>query len=82
MNNTLFIASIYGPVLIAIGLSFIVGKKTLIKLFEEMEGNFLTIYITGFFAMFLGLWIIKSAWAFGNLLEVLVSLLGLSTTVK
>jgi uncharacterized protein YjeT (DUF2065 family) len=82
METTMFLASLWGPVMIAAGIGFFSSPKYYEKIYRDLEKSPFAILIFGMAAMAAGLAQIHAHNLWGTLSEGLVSLLGWGLFLK
>ncbi len=82
MNTTLFLASIWGPALLAVTAGVFSNKAFYSKVYRDLEKDVLAVFLTGMVLIVLGLVQIQGHNVWGTLPEKLISLLGWGSLVK
>ncbi|OGC88344.1 hypothetical protein A2419_00610 [Candidatus Adlerbacteria bacterium RIFOXYC1_FULL_48_26] len=82
MEITIFLAQIWGPILVAIGLGFFFSTKYYVTIYRDLEKESFAVLFFGMFAMAVGIVQIMAHNVWGNLPQVLVTLLGWGTLIK
>lgn len=82
MQITLFLASLWGPVLLAIGIGFFVSRNYYLKIYRDLERESFALLIFGMVGIAAGIAQITVHNAWNTLPEVIVSLLGWGVLIK
>lgn len=82
MNTTLFLAQIWGPVLVAVGLGLLSSRSQYEKVYRDIANEPLAGLTFGILAMTVGLVQIRFQNSWENLAATLVTLLGWGTLLK
>ncbi len=82
MESTLFLAQLWGPVLVAVGLGFFFSRSYYVRVYRDLEKGAFAVLFFGMFAIGLGTAQILMHNAWDTLPEVLISLLGWGVLVK
>lgn len=82
MHTTLFLAQVWGPVLVAIGLGFYFSRKYYAKIYRDLEKAPFSVLFFGMFAMAAGIAhvLVHNIWGSGA--ELVVSILGWALLIK
>jgi hypothetical protein len=82
MNTTIFLAQIWGPILVAIGLGFFISRRYYVKIYRDLEKAPFAVLFFGMFAMAAGIAQILFHNSWTTLPEILISLLGWALLFK
>ncbi|MDP1624921.1 MAG: hypothetical protein Q8L64_04080 [bacterium] len=82
MELTSFFAQIWGPILVAVALGFFFSRKYYITIYRDLEKESFAVLFFGMVAMAAGIVHIMGHNVWGNLSQVVVSLLGWGLLVK
>ncbi len=82
MTITIYLAQIWGPILLAIGLGFFVSRKYYIRLYKNLQNEPLAMLSFGILSMLIGITQIGVHNVWGSFTEGLMSVLGWGTLVK
>jgi hypothetical protein len=82
MDTTIFLASIWGPIILAMGLGIFVSRSYYVRIYRDLEKDALAVLTFGMLAMAVGIIQIKAHDVWNNLPEIVVSLIGWMLLVK
>lgn len=82
MDITTFLAQIWGPILIAIAFGFFFSTKYYIRIYRDLEKESFAVLFFGMVAMAGGIAHILAHNIWGNLSQIIVSLLGWGVLIK
>lgn len=82
MDITTFLAQLWGPTLIAVGLGFFFSTKYYVSVYRDLEKESFAVLFFGMFAMAAGIAHILAHNIWGSLPQVVVSLLGWGLLLK
>jgi len=82
MNTTIFLAQIWGPVILAVALGTFVSRKYYIKIYHELEKETLAVLLFGMVAISAGIAQIHFHNVWNTFPQVVVSLLGWMLLIK
>ena len=82
MDNTLFLAQIWGPVMLAIGLGVYTSRDYYIKVYRDLQKETLAVLIFAMAAMAAGIAQILSHNVWGTLPEIIISFVGWGLFIK
>lgn len=82
MDVTLFLAQLWGPVLLAVGLGVFFNKNYYIKIYRDLEKNSLAVLSFGIVMMTAGIAQVLFQNVWNTLPEILVSFIGWGMVVK
>lgn len=82
MDTTLFLASIWGPIVFAVGLGILASRRYYTKIYRDLEKAPLALLTFGVAAMAAGIAQILAHNVWGSFTEGLVSFLGWATLAK
>jgi hypothetical protein len=76
METTIFLAKLWGPAILAVGLGVFVSRNYYIRIYRDLEKDALSVLIFGMIAMTAGIAHILFHNVWGTFLEGLISFLG------
>lgn len=76
MELTTFLAQLWGPVLVAVGLGFFISSSYYRSIYRDLEKGPFAVLFFGMFAMAAGIAQVLSHNVWGTLTEIIVTLLG------
>ncbi len=79
---TLFLAQLWGPAMLAVGLGVFISKNHYIKIYREVEREGLALLAFGFAGIMLGIWHIQIHNVWNTPTEMIISLFGWGLLVK
>ncbi len=82
METTVFLAQVWGPILVAVGLGFFVSRAYYVKIYRDLEKAPFAVLFFGMFAMAGGIIQILMHNVWSSLPEVAVSFLGWGLLLK
>lgn len=82
MDTTTFLAAIWGPVMIAVGLGFFFSKKYYVTIYRDLEKEFFAVLFFGMFAMAAGIAHILAHNVWDTLPQIVVTLFGWGLLIK
>ncbi|MES2931623.1 MAG: hypothetical protein V4682_02905 [Patescibacteria group bacterium] len=82
MDITVFLAQIWGPIMLAIGLGIFVSRSYYLKLYRDLEKEMLAVLIFGMAGTALGIMQISVHNAWNTLPQIIVSVLGWGLLLK
>ena len=82
MDITVFLAQIWGPIMLAIGLGIFVSRSYYLKLYRDLEKEMLAVLIFGMLGTALGIMQIGVHNAWNTLPQIVVSALGWGLLLK
>jgi hypothetical protein len=82
MEPTLFLASIWGPVILAVAVGIFTSRKYYVKIYRDLEKDSLAMLVFGMVAMTAGLIHVQIHSVWDTLPQILVSLLGWGILLK
>ncbi len=82
MTITIYLAQIWGPILLAVGLGFFISRKYYVKLYKDIQNEPLAMVAFGVLSMVIGITQIGVHNVWGSFAEGLMSFLGWATLVK
>ena len=82
MDITLFLAQLWGPVILAVGIGVFVSRTYYIKIYRDLEKDTLAVLLFGMVAMTAGIAHILFHNVWDTFPQVLVSLLGWGLLIK
>ncbi len=82
MDTTIFLAQIWGPVILAVALGVFVSRQYYIKIYKDLEKNALAGLLFAMGAMAVGIVHVNAHSVWGTLPEIIVSFLGWALLVK
>jgi len=82
MEVTTYLAQLWGPVLLAVGIGFFVSRSYYVKVYKDIEKAPFAVLFFGMFAMAAAIMQLQIHNVWGTLPEILVSLLGWGLLLK
>jgi hypothetical protein len=82
METTLFLASVWGPTILAVGIGIFVSRKYYQKIYRDLEKDALAVLVFGMMGMAAGLVHVAYHNVWGTPAEIVVSLLGWGLLIK
>ncbi len=82
MDLTIFLASIWGPALLAVGLGIFISRKYYVRMYHELEKETLAVLCFGMLAITAGIAQIHFHNVWNTFTQIVVSLLGWATLLK
>ncbi len=82
MNSTIFLAQIWGPVILAVGLGVFVSRNYYIKIYRDLEKETLSVLLFGMVAMSAGIAQILYHNVWDTFPEIVISILGWGLLLK
>lgn len=82
MDTTQFLAQIWGPVLIAVGLGIHLSPAYYARIYHDLEKETLALFTFGIFAMAIGILQASVHTLWGSVPQIVVTLLGWGALVK
>jgi hypothetical protein len=82
MEMTLFLAQLWGPALLALGIGFFVSRDYYTKVYRDLQNETLALLIFGMAAIAAGVAQVLAHNAWGTLPEIIVTLLGWGLLIK
>jgi hypothetical protein len=82
MNTTFFLAQLWGPAILAVGIGYLVNPSFYKKIYSNIAAEPLTILVFGMTAIVAGIAQIQAHNVWANFFEGLVSFLGWALLVK
>ena len=82
METTIFLAKLWGPAILAVGLGIFVSKNYYIKIYRDLEQDALSVLVFGMMAMVAGTAHILAHNVWGTFLEGMVSFFGWGLFLK
>lgn len=82
MDITTYLASLWGPVLVAVGLGFFLSRSYYVRVYRDLEKAPFAVLFFGMFAMAAGIAQVLAHNVWDNVPQVLVSLLGWGLLLK
>jgi hypothetical protein len=79
---TLFLAELWGPILLAIGLGFFFSRKYYVKVYRDLEKEAFAVLFFGMFAIAAGITHVMVHNLWGTLAESVISILGWGLLLK
>ncbi len=79
---TIFLAQIWGPILLAVGLGILLSHSFYIRIYRDLEKETLSVLLFGMLAMMLGIVHIQAHNIWGSLHEIIISILGWGLLLK
>lgn len=78
----MFLAQVWGPILVAVGLGFFFSKNYYVRIYRDLEKESFAVLFFGMFAMAAGIAHIMVHNIWGNFSQMLVSFLGWGLLIK
>jgi len=82
MELTMMLASYIGPILLVLGLGFLVSKDYYRKVYKRLDDETLAMYLITILMLVFGLFVVTNHNLWGSLEEVIVSVIGWGTLIK
>src|SRR3989344_2352791 len=82
MDTTIFLAKLWGPAILAVGLGIFISRNYYIKIYRDLEKDALAVLLFGMVVMTAGVAHILAHNVWGSFMEGLISFLGWSLLVK
>src|SRR3989344_3594429 len=82
MESTLFLAKLWGPAILAVGIGVFVSRSYYIKIYRDLEKDALAVLLFGMVAMTTGIAHILVHNIWGSFLPSLISFLGWALLIK
>lgn len=82
MDITLFLAQLWGPVILAVGLGVFFSRSYYIKIYRDLEKDALSVLLFGMIAMMAGIAQILAHNTWASFTEGLISFLGWALLIK
>lgn len=82
MDITIFLAQLWGPIMVAVGLGFFFSQKYYVRIYRDLEKAPFAVLFFGMFAMMVGILQVQVHTVWNTLPEIIVSLLGWTLLVK
>lgn len=82
MDTTTFLAQIWGPAILAVGLGVFASRSYYIKIYRDLEKETLAVLIFGMFGIAAGIAQVTYHNVWGTLPEIVISLLGWGLLLK
>ncbi|MCC7356387.1 MAG: hypothetical protein IT410_02115 [Candidatus Doudnabacteria bacterium] len=82
MDTTTFLAQLWGPAILAVGLGVFVSRKNYIKIYRDLQKETLAILLFGMVGIIAGLAQIHFHNVWGSLSQIIISFLGWALLLK
>ncbi len=82
MDTTVFLAQLWGPAILAVGVGIFVSRRYYIKIYKDLEKDVLAVLVFGMMGMVAGAAHIMFHNTWGTLPQIVVSLLGWGLFIK
>lgn len=82
MDITTFLAQIWGPIVLAMGVGMLINREYYIKIYRDLEKETLAVIVFGMLAMAVGIAQIYAHNLWNNLPQVIISFFGWATLLK
>ncbi len=82
MDITLFIAQIWGPILLALGVGFFTSRSYYLKMYHNLEQHAFAVFMFAILAIAVGIIQVQAHNVWGSFTQVVISVLGWGTLVK
>lgn len=82
MEMTIFLASLWGPAILAVGIGFFVSRNYYLKIYRDLERESFALLVFGLAGIATGITQVSIHNSWGSLPEVLISFLGWALLLK
>ncbi len=82
MEMTMFLAGLWGPAILAIGLGVFINQGHYVRIYREVQREPFALLMFGLAGIMLGLWHVGAHNVWGTLPEIIVSLFGWGLLLK
>ncbi len=82
MDTTVFLAQMWGPTILAVGLGVFMSRNYYIKIYRDLEKDVLAVLVFGMAGMAAGIAQVLFHNSWGSLPEIVISLLGWGLLLK
>ena len=82
MDITTFLAQIWGPIFLAVGIGVFVSREYYLKIYRDLEKQTLAMLVFGMVAMAVGIAQVSVHNVWNNLPQVIISFFGWATLLK
>jgi hypothetical protein len=82
MDTTVFLAQVWGPVILAVGLGMIFSRNYYLRVYNELDRETLATMTFGILAIAVGIVHVQAHNVWGNLPQIIVSFLGWALLLK
>lgn len=82
MESTTFLAQIWGPTILAVGVGVFASRRYYVKIYRDLEKDTLTVLLFGMVGMAMGIAQILSHNVWDTLPQIVVSVLGWGLLIK
>ncbi len=82
MNTTTFLAQLWGPAILAVGLGIFVSRKYYVRIYRDLEKETLSVLLFGMVAITAGIAQIHFHNVWGSFTQIVISLLGWMLLLK
>ncbi len=79
---TIFLAKLWGPILVIMAIGIFVNLKKLPKLMDDMEKSYALTYITGFFTLAIGMLLVSAHNMWNNIPAGIISVFAWGALIK
>ncbi len=81
-SMTIFLAQLWGPAILAIGLGALINKDHYVRIYREIQREPFALLAFGLAGIMLGIWHIQAHNTWGTLTEMIISLFGWALLIK
>jgi hypothetical protein len=82
MDTTTFLAQLWGPAMLAVGLGIFASRKYYVRIYRDLEKETLSVLLFGITAIAAGIAQIHFHNTWGSVTEIIISLLGWMLLIK
>jgi hypothetical protein len=82
METTTLLASIWGPLLIAVGVGIFASREYYTRLYQDLQRETFAVLLFGMIGMAIGIWHVQLHNSWNTFTQVIVSLLGWGLLLK
>lgn len=79
---TIFLAQLWGPAILAIGLGVLISKEHYVRIYREIQREPFALLAFGLAGIMLGIWHIQVHNTWGTITEMIISLFGWALLIK
>lgn len=81
-SMTIFLAQLWGPAILAIGLGVLISKDHYVRIYREIQREPFALLLFGLAGIMLGIWHIQAHNSWNTITEMIISLLGWGLLIK